>query len=744
MKAPWSRRAQETRGADATTSERKPRWSWRVFLPSRTAPSPTQGPLLRLARDYLTANGGQLRSEEASRIVADLPDGRQMIYTDMPGRAQDGALLLVPGSAAATEMIAEIEARSRFGAVRLTSAEDALALAASFSAPATEKKGRSEAGADDSRRDGRLIIHWEKAPARTVVSHSWESTCVEVEYRVAGRDHCGRVEDTFRVAVNPSGDAKSAALGLSQASAAQSVPLTSTDRDLLKTVLGQMDRRLQPQVEAAASFLRLRSEGEYRRRIEMAQGIAERARREQPEEARQTEQALKQELTTLGAVFTVAIEATVAAAWVIRSPMAVVTYHLPSRSTVAVALDLGRAMAEPLICASCQRATSEATICAHVHILCPLCRDLSAGACAICAGAGLSTSAGQGGSRQATRAVRKDSSSALTLEGLACLGPEMWRASVAWLLERQGYALSVLDKNPESTCWRGVDADGKSLFIRALRSDPAQAIQVISERDVAETARLAREQRLERTLLLAVGAPTRAARALAESSGVRIVDGEILRVQLAALVESADQQQATAQAELKARARAAIGAHAAMQKTLAAATKRIEAKSPKPRATGNATLAKVREQLRASRISADQAFLAWETLLADWLAAFGSAPAHDGTLSLLLDPSAFTSLRERATHLGGVLSDLLRDLAATPTDGELGYSAWRTAAVEEAKLRCTALAARLQIIDPAQWANFDAARSQLRESAALEAAVAARRASARADKAQLQVTQLAG
>jgi hypothetical protein len=225
---------------------------------------------------------------------------------------------------------------------------------------------------------------------------------------------------------------------------------------------------------------------------------------------------------------------------------------------------------------------------------------------------------------------------------------------------------------------------------------------------------------------------------------VRIVDGEILRAHLATLAGSADHRQATAQAEAKTRARAAISAHAAMQKALAAATKRIEAKSPRPRAVGKATPAKAREQLRATRISANQAFLAWETLFADWLETFGSAPAHDGTLPILVDASAFTPLRERAAHLGGVLADLLYELAVTPSDGELGYGSWRAAVLEEARLRCAALAAQLQIIDPAQWADFDAACSQARETDALEAEVAARRASARADKAQSQVTQRAG
>ena len=160
-----------------------------------------------------------------------------------------------------------------------------------------------------------------------------------------------------------------------------------------------------------------------------------------------------------------------------------------------------------------------------------------------------------------------------------------------------------------------------------------------------------------------------------------------MRSQLATVAESVDRQQTTAQAEAKTRARAAIGAYGAMQKALTAAAKRLEAKSAKPHAPASATLTKAREQLRAARIAADQAFLAWETLLADWLGSFGSAPAHDGTLPLLSDASEFAALRERGTHLGSVLADLLRELAATPSDGEMGYSAWRAAVVEEARLR---------------------------------------------------------
>jgi hypothetical protein len=316
----------------------------------------------------------------------------------------------------------------------------------------------------------------------------------------------------------------------------------------------------------------------------------------------------------------------------------------------------------------------------------------------------------------------------------------MWRACAGWLLERQGYTLSALASDTMEVCWRGVDAEGGAIFICALRGKPSLTI---TERDIAETSRRAREQGVGRALLLAAGLPTRSAQRMAKASGVRIVDGEALRSQLAALAASVDGRQESAQAETRARAKSATSAQTAMQKALATAAKRLETTQATTRAAGSATLAKARDQLRSARTSADQAFLAWETLLSDWLESFGSAPAHDGSLPLHADASEFTSLCERAAHLGTALANVLRELVATPGDGGTGYSGWRAAVVEEARLRRAALEARLRIIDPARWADFDAARSQEREAEASQAEIAARRASARADKAQSQVTQLA-
>src|SRR2546430_12719951 len=108
MRAPWSRRTQEPSVSVAVergSSGRKLKWSWRALLPSRREAAPAHGPWLQLARDYLLAQGAHLHAEEASHIVADLPEGAQVAYTDAPDLLRDDALLLVPGSAMATQIV---------------------------------------------------------------------------------------------------------------------------------------------------------------------------------------------------------------------------------------------------------------------------------------------------------------------------------------------------------------------------------------------------------------------------------------------------------------------------------------------------------------------------------------------------------------------------------------------------------------------------------------------------------------
>jgi hypothetical protein len=739
MRWPWSARG---KGAPAGAvfhpapppARQTPR-RWLAFLRGRRADEPAHGPWLRLARDYLLAQGARIRMDEDALIAGELSDSSLVTYTDTPERAGDGVLLLVPGSAAVTQLVAEIEARSRIGAMRLTPAAEPLALAASFSAP-------PHVGQD---QESSLRLHWEKRPARATTMRSYERTTAELEFRVSGRDHFGRIADTVHIGVDPASGEPRPILELAQVAAAQYTLLPPPDRDMLRALLGQMDGRLRRSLDAAATFLRMRSEPEYRRRIETASALAARARRERPESARETEQALHREIAALGAVFAVEVECALAAAWVIHTPMASVAYHLASGATVEITLDLGRAVAETLTCAVCQTATREATICAHGHMLCAACHAPAPSTCAICVGAASANHrrpVRRTAASQPTVGDHKGAATGLDLEGLALMSPAMWRACVNWLLERQGYTMaSALTSNEAEARWRGVDAEDRDVFIRALRRAPGRELQ---QHEVVETARLAREQHLDLAVLLTAAAPSPTARDAAEANNMQIIDGEALRAQLASLAVSYDRQIEGAAAETKARAHAAVAARVAIRKALVNASKALGSRSAQPRVVGSAALALARERLCAARISTEQAFLAWETLLAGWLAAFGPAPAHDGSLTFLVDANSFKALRERAGHLGNALESALREIADTPADGEMGYDAWRAAVVEEARLRCAALETRLRVVDPAEWMDYDAARASAREAEDTYAERAAAHASARADKAQSQVAQLAG
>jgi len=739
MRWPWSARG---KGAPAGAvihpapppARQTPR-GWLAFLRGRRADETAHGPWLRLARDYLLAHGARIRMEEEALITGMLSNGSLVTYTDAPERAGDGALLLVPGSAVVTQLVAEIEARSRIGALRLTPAAEPLALAASFSAP-------RDAGQD---QESSLRLHWEKRPARATTLRSYERTTAELEFRVSGRDRFGRITDTVRIGLDPASGEPRPILELAQVAATQSTLLTPSDRDMLRALFGIVDGRVRRPLDAAAAFLRMRSEPEYRRRIETAGALAARVRRERPESALETDQALQREIAALGSVFAVEVECALAAAWVIHTPMASVAYHLAGGATVEITLDLGRAAAETLTCAVCQTATREATICAHGHALCAACHAPAPSTCAICAGA---ASANQRrpvrrtAASQPTIGDHKGAATGLDLEGFALMSPAMWRACVGWLLERQGYTMaSALASNEAEARWRGADAEDRDVFIRALRRAPARELQ---QHEVVETARLAREHHLDRAVLLTAGVSSPTARDAAEANNMRIIDGEALRAQLASLAVSYDRQIESVVAETKARARAATAAHVAIRKALVNASKALGSRSAQPRVVGSAALAQARERLRAARIATEQAFLAWETLLAEWLAAFGPAPAHDGSLTFLVDANSFKALRERAAHLGSALESALREIADAPAHGEMGYDAWRAAVVEEARLRCAALQTRLRVVDPAEWTDFEAARASVREAEDTYAERAAAHASARADKAQSQVAQLAG
>lgn len=134
----------------------------------------------------------------------------------------------------------------------------------------------------------------------------------------------------------------------------------------------------------------------------------------------------------------------------------------------------------------------------------------------------------------------------------------------------------------------------------------------------------------------------------------------------------------------------------------------------------------------------ERASLAWETLLADWVASFSERPARNNSLVIQAENGRFEEMVERTAHLRAILLDAITLLAATPARGEAGYNTWRQAVVEECVARCEAWNWRIRTYNPAQWSDFTRAWDTKAASKAAEATTAAGHATARADKAQAQ------
>jgi hypothetical protein len=146
------------------------------------------------------------------------------------------------------------------------------------------------------------------------------------------------------------------------------------------------------------------------------------------------------------------------------------------------------------------------------------------------------------------------------------------------------------------------------------------------------------------------------------------------------------------------------------------------------------------ESISAATTIVTQAFVAWDTLATDWSASFGDHEERDGSLPILADVATLDEIGERAGHLSAVTEQALQRIQSTPGTGELGYTAWRKAVLEELVARCDSVRYRVVAITPAAWPNFAEARDTQRLQQAEDATVMASYARGRAQKAlgQLQ------
>ena len=350
-----------------------------------------------------------------------------------------------------------------------------------------------------------------------------------------------------------------------------------------------------------------------------------------------------------------------------------------------------------------------------------------------------------GARRAKSKTANGVAAGALTVAGLDAMTEGDWEECARWLAEQTGYTVEerALLHHGSLFAWRArrEQPAGESVVLCAMRLPQGAPLL---DADMRHMVTIAANEPGSRLVALTTAEATVGARLIARASSVELLDRAELERLLEGLATAHDRERAQSLNDTKAQAKAATAARKKLIAALTAADKLAKAPLPAPRVTGRAAVRKAVEQAREARRLASQALLAWETLITEWLATFGERPMRDGSLPLLAEPGAWAELGDRADHLKKPLADALRALAKTPGDGDLGYGPWRQALSEELAARCAAALWRASMIDPAQWQDYASAVNDLALREASRADNAATHASARAERAQSQMTERPG
>lgn len=717
--------------------------------------------LLLLARDYLQAAGGRVRVEDEDMISATLPDGRLVRYTitQAKARADESATLLVEGSSALVDILEDVATRARITALQLPPIADATALVLDWCAAPGVKCSKCLKSANTSDigfaelceacplRDGRAVLRWQtRGPLSARVIQQEQDVAIELAYLVAARDRQGRRDEWIRLAVDvESGNSvPSLTESLLASALAGSLPLNYEKR--LRNARAFAERALEKPLAATGIFLRQRSLDEYRRRLEEVATTFDRLQRETPETARAAKAGRNRELSALSEIYAVDVEAQLESCCFVTSPYAVVAIRPPkAHGELHVRVDLGRKYVIPPNCANCGVSVRAGYICNSGHAVCthcaavcsqcdawscPACEELSQTACAKC---------GQPIAHSATPdaiTAMHSADGVFAVRHLEVLPPEMWLTAIEWLLACQGITVESRRNVGELTLLQGQSQTGK-IMIAALHTREKLALDEFAFRQTA--THLPMEQAMITRMILSMSPATASARQTAQQLGIQLVERDALDNLLSTLALAHDLTRERQLEEIQARADTANLTRQAMLDTIDA-IERVLAPLKRSRrgSSGGATGAAASRALVEARMVIERASLAWETLLADWVASFSERPARNNSLVIQAENGRFEEMVERTAHLRAILLDAITLLAATPARGEAGYNTWRQAVVEECVARCEAWNWRIRTYNPAQWSDFTRAWDTKAASKAAEATTAAGHATARADKAQAQ------
>jgi hypothetical protein len=484
-------------------------------------------------------------------------------------------------------------------------------------------------------------------------------------------------------------------------------------------------------LDASGAFLRLRAEAEYQRRLDDIRTTFERVRREGITDPAAAETAYRRELERLHDIYAVSVEAQLESVAFIASPAAEVVLSFSSGAELPLWVDIGRAHGVAPVCASCGVSMQAGDLCQRGHLTCPMCSLHHAGGCSVCDG--VARALDGGGKSGTSLDDNVTGSDRLRLQHLDVMTPDTWQAFVAWLLEQEGYSVERMGTGGLGTVWYGSAQDG-AFVATAFRSLGQWGLG-------AEEVQRAAAVRTEGAsiVLVTTAVVAEEAREVAARLNARLIGPAELGDTLEKLGSAHTREREQVALDREQRVSGAIAARGAMLAAIRTLEEALAAAVNSRRTSGRTTLVGAVAKIGKARQLAQQVFLAWDTLVNDWQAAFGEREARDGSLPIVATAEQLQECGQRAAHLAEVLKPAFVDIAATPGAGELGYGAWRKAVLEELTARCEVLRWRLSALDPAQAQSFAAAHDTEALAQAETAATAATHASARVEKAYAQL-----
>lgn len=543
----------------------------------------------------------------------------------------------------------------------------------------------------DARDTLRRLAHTLSAPVppvdRCVIEPAADALAIELTYELRTRWRGGGSHEWITICLDTETIGHEPVLPLELMSKATVAPLPPDATQHYERIAAAGDDAIAPALTAIGRWLRLRSESDFTEKYEELRLTTQRLIGESSDDRAAYQEAFEREAERLRDVFEIAVEATLSRVCFIASPIRLVRDSASGGATV-FRVDLGRGSLREVGVRSAERENDS------LHL---------------------------------------DPATHLRAEELSMLPQRFWKDAVTWVLEFLGYTIERVDTSDSALQFTTRIGDERGRVI-AVRRDPGARLTG----DDLSAALASPPHDGLRVTIFTPNHLDHAAREALTRVGASNIGMEAIDDALARLSHAFEDQRAASitTAEMMASRAAAMRLQVlGYIETLQGAL--VQAVNTRRAVGGDvARSARVIQEIRAV---ADQVFVAWETWLADWQELFPERAARDGSLRLLAGEERLSELSQRAEHLFSVTRDAFTRFPTTPGAGEMGYTAWRKAIVEELTARCEALRWQMAAHNPERWRDFASVMDTQAQVQAATARTLAAHARARADSSFAQL-----